>query len=56
MKNTTAAHRFREAADKIWQMAEEYREKDLELAKALKDLSSELHSIARIKEETARLT
>jgi prefoldin subunit 5 len=53
MKNITAAHKFREAADRVWEMAKEYEEKEWELAKALKDLSSELHNIARNKETTA---
>lgn len=51
MKNITAAQKFREAADRVWEMAKEYEEKEYwELGKALKDLSSELHNIARTRE------
>ncbi len=55
MKNITAAHKFREAADEIWKMAKDYEEKEYwELAKTLKDLSSELHNIARIREAAGK--
>ena len=42
---------FREAADRIWDMASEYQAKGLrELAYELKDLAAQLHFIARKKE------
>jgi len=42
---------YREAANRIWELAEEYNSKGLyELAGALKDLASKMHEIAHKKE------
>lgn len=42
---------YRKAADRIWEMAKEYRAKGyLALAATLRDLSSNLHDVAREKQ------
>ena len=42
---------YREAANKIWELAEEYNRKGLfELAGALKDLAGKMHLLAHKKE------
>ena len=42
---------FREAADKVWEMAEEYRAKGyLDLAAEIKGLATQLHDAARKRE------
>ena len=44
------ALQFRKAADRVWEMAEEYEEKGMrELATAMKELSQQLHDLAREK-------
>ena len=49
MSNDTA--KYREAADRVWNMAKEYEEKGYkELANAIKDLAVQLHDLARSKE------
>lgn len=53
MENKKTTSCFREAADKVWEMAEEYRKAGcLELAGELKSLATQLHDLARIKELT----
>ena len=45
------AIKYREAADKVWEIGKEYeKEGHKELALAIKDLATELHSLAREKE------
>ena len=47
------ALQFRKAADRVWEMAEEYEEKGMrELATAMKELSQQLHDLAREKGTT----
>jgi hypothetical protein len=46
------AFALREAADKIWEMAKEYQRMGLhDVSLILKDLSSQLHDMARKEEE-----
>ena len=42
---------YREAADKVWELAKEYEEKGFfELAGELKNIVSQIHTLARIKQ------
>lgn len=46
MKNV--ANQFREAADRVWEMAKEYEERgEWEVAQTLKELTQQLHDLAR---------
>jgi hypothetical protein len=51
MTNDTPATKYREAADKVWEIGKEYeRAGHKELGMAIKELSSKLHNLARKKE------
>ena len=42
---------YREVADKIWELSKEYEEKGMfELSSELKNISSNIHDLARLKE------
>lgn len=42
---------FRDAADKVWEMAKEYEESEhRDISNILKELASQLHELARNKE------
>jgi hypothetical protein len=46
---------YRQAADRIWEMAEEYKEKGLrDLSETLKTIAQEIHLLAREKSFVAR--
>lgn len=48
-KNSSGA--YREAADKIWDLAKEYKAKGLhDLSEMLIDIAAEVHNLARAKE------
>lgn len=41
---------YREAADKVWEMAKDYEKKGLkELSETLKDIAQDIHDLARQK-------
>lgn len=46
-----SALQYRKAADRVWEMAEEYEARGMmELATAIKELADQLHDLAREKE------
>jgi hypothetical protein len=49
--STGKHYNYREAADRIWEMAKDYEKLGLkELAATLKDIATEIHSLARAKQ------
>lgn len=51
--NGNESHCYREAADRIWDLAKEYESRGLpDLAEVLTDIASEVHVLARTKEFT----
>jgi HD superfamily phosphohydrolase YqeK len=52
MENASTSFKYREAADRVWEMAKEYeRNGHRELSKAMKELAGQLHDLARMKAE-----
>lgn len=50
-KNSPVATCYRKAADRVWEMANQYKEKGInELSNVLFELSQEIHDLARSKE------
>ena len=49
--NSNESYCYREAADRIWDLAKEYESKGLlDLAEVLTDIASEVHVLARTQE------
>lgn len=48
----TSGAKYREAADKVWELAKKYGDEGLkDLSLNMKDLAQKLHELARIREE-----